>query len=210
MRIVVLTNESLKMELLAQGITENTGVQWINEPGALLQYPDADAYIDLLFDNNEERINILQQLQPKLILVNAVIPVLDQLPAGFIRFNGWNTFLSRSLMEAAAMDEIAKTKTIEIFSLFNKKIEWVKDIPGFISARVIAMIINEAWFALNEEVSTREEMDIAMKLGANYPYGPFEWGKKIGLKNVYSLLDALAKTNKRYKPAPLLKKEVVI
>ncbi|MES1217624.1 MAG: 3-hydroxyacyl-CoA dehydrogenase family protein [Bacteroidota bacterium] len=209
MRIVVLSNESLKMELLAQGIAEDVRVQWLNETASLLQYPDSDAYIDLLFDNNSERIKILQQLQPKTILVNAVIPVLDQLPGGFIRFNGWNTFLNRPQVEATASDKNSQTKAAEIFSLFNKKPEWVQDIPGFISPRIIAMIINEAWFALEAGISTKTEIDTAMKLGANYPFGPFEWGEKIGLKKVYELLDTLSKTNKKYEPAPLLKKEVV-
>lgn len=71
------------------------------------------------------------------------------------------------------------------------------------------MIINEAWLSLGEGVSTKEEIDTAMKLGTNYPYGPFEWGNKIELKNVYQLLTALSKTNPRYEPAALLKKEVL-
>ena len=204
--IVVLANENLKMELLAQGITENITAHWITESKELPYYKDADGCIDLLFQNDSERIKLLQQLQPKPILINAVIPALNQLPVDFIRFNGWNSFLKRPVVEAAVIDEKMKLKAEEIFSLFNKKIEWVPDIPGFISARVIAMIINEAWFVLSEKVSTKEEIDIAMKLGTNYPYGPFEWGEKIGLKNVYELLFTLSKTNTRYEPAGLLKK----
>ena len=49
-----------------------------------------------------------------------------------------------------------------------------------------------------------------MKLGTNYPYGPFEWSKKIGLKKIYDLLTLLAKTNARYEPSPLLKKEALL
>src|SRR5258706_12388552 len=208
MMIVVLSNENFKMELLAQSISENVTIHWITEPKELLHYRDADAYIDLLFQNSSERNKLLQQLQPKPILINAVIPALNQLPGDFIRFNGWNTFLKRSVVEAAGIDEKIKSKAEEIFSLFNKKVEWVDDVPGFISARVIAMIINEAWVALSEKVSTKEEIDIAMKLGTNYPYGPFEWSEKIGLKNVYELLFTLSKTGTRYEPADLLKKEV--
>ena len=44
-----------------------------------------------------------------------------------------------------------------------------------------------------------------MKLGTNYPFGPFEWGEKIGLQNIYSLLDTLGQKQNRYIPAPLLK-----
>ncbi|TMI92961.1 MAG: hypothetical protein E6H08_11285 [Bacteroidetes bacterium] len=81
------------------------------------------------------------------------------------------------------------------------------DVKGFISPRVVSMIINEAYFALEENVSKKEEIDIAMKLGTNYPYGPFEWSKKIGLKNIAALLTELSKTEKRYQPADLLLKE---
>lgn len=208
MLIVVMANEGLKAELLTQGIKEKVDVKWINELPDVLHFPDANAYIDLLFKNNKERIVTLQQLQPKPVLVNAVTQVLNELPKGFIRFNGWNTFLKRPLVEVAALDEKAKSKAGEIFSLFNKKIEWVPDIPGFISARIIAMIINEAYFALKEGVSTRQEIDIAMKLGTNYPYGPFEWAEKIDPGNVCELLGTLSVVNKRYEPAELLQKDV--
>jgi len=46
-----------------------------------------------------------------------------------------------------------------------------------------------------------------MKLGTNYPYGPFEWTALIGLKNVYSLLLEMSIENKRYMPAPAMKEE---
>jgi 3-hydroxybutyryl-CoA dehydrogenase len=210
MVVVILANESLKMELLTQGISESAAVHWITEPEALFHHKDADACIDLLFQNDVERIKLLQQVQPKPILINAVIPTLGQLPADFIRFNGWNTFIKRSVVEAAGVDEKMKANAEEIFSLFNKKMEWMPDVPGFISARVIAMIINEAYFALNEKVSTKEEINVAMKLGTNYPYGPFEWSEKIGLKNIYELLFTLSKTSTRYEPAGLLKKEAFL
>jgi 3-hydroxybutyryl-CoA dehydrogenase len=62
---------------------------------------------------------------------------------------------------------------------------------------------------LGEHVSSKEEIDIAMKLGANYPRGPFEWASIIGLKNIYTLLKALEKLNNLYKPAPALEKEII-
>ncbi len=77
-----------------------------------------------------------------------------------------------------------------------------------VSPRVISMIVNEAWFALQEGVSSREEIDIAMQLGTNYPYGPFAWGEKIGLKKIVSLLTRLSAQNPRYQVADLLLQEV--
>lgn len=203
MKIVVITNDALKEELLAQGIQDAMQVEWQHEPERVA---DTDGYIDLLFNLSAERTDKLKKLQPSVILVNSTINTLDELPAGFVRFNGWPGFLKRPLTELAGAEE-NKATIQNIFSGFNKTAEWVPDIPGFITPRVISTIINEAYFTLAEKVSTKEEIDTAMKLGTNYPYGPFEWAEKIGLKNVYALLLKLAETNSRYTPSSLLQKE---
>ena len=59
-------------------------------------------------------------------------------------------------------------------------------------------------------MSTKKEIDTAMKLGTNYPYGPFEWCEKIGKERVYQLLNHLSKTDERYHPAPGLVKECML
>ena len=84
---------------------------------------------------------------------------------------------------------------------------WLPDLPGFVAPRVVCMIINEAYLALEEGVSTKAEIDTAMKLGTAYPFGPFEWAEKIGIKKVAGLLQRLALEDKRYQPAPLLLKD---
>ncbi len=217
MKIVVITNDELKKELLAQGMQQDVQVEWQQEPNLI---KDAVAYIDLLFNESAERIEKLKKLsaesgprgsvsgQAAIIIVNAVSITLEELPPTFIRINGWNSFLKRSVTEASGTD-IHKEAAENIFSFFNKKIEWVPDVPGFITARVISMIINEAFFTLNEKVSTKEEIDTAMKLGTNYPYGPFEWASIIGLKKITGLLTILAETNSRYTPSALLQKEAL-
>ncbi len=70
------------------------------------------------------------------------------------------------------------------------------------------MIINEAYYALGDGVSSKADIDIAMKLGTGYPYGPFEWSQLIGLKNINELLLQLMKLDKKYSPAPALTKEL--
>jgi 3-hydroxybutyryl-CoA dehydrogenase len=208
MRIAVCANDIQKEELLIQGIKAGTDLIWlkeISEPGEA----EVDAIIDLQFENNEKRIQLLQQTASSLVLISSVTGTLQNLPLHFIRFNGWPTFLKRTVWEAAHPATASQSKAEAIFSCFNKKTEWTPDVPGFISARVVVMIINEAYFALEEQVSTKEEIDIAMKLGTNYPFGPFEWSEKIGLKKIYDLLHELSKTNSRYRPAELLKKEAL-
>jgi 3-hydroxybutyryl-CoA dehydrogenase len=170
-------------------------------------HPDTDAYFDLAFENTVERTALLTRLLPKVVFINSVVESLAEHDSSFIRINGWPVFLKRTVMEASCANESLKADAKKIAIALNKTIDWVADIPGFVSARVVSMIINEAYFALQENVSTKEEIDIAMKLGTNYPYGPFEWSEKIGLKNIYSLLNELGKTNSRYQPATLLEKE---
>ena len=71
------------------------------------------------------------------------------------------------------------------------------------------MIINEAFYAAGESIATKEDIDTAMKLGTNYPKGPFEWASEIGIIELYNLLNAIyMETGEvRYKPSPLLKEE---
>ena len=95
----------------------------------------------------------------------------------------------------------------KVFESLGWNFVFVKDEPGLVAARVICMIINEAFFALQEEVSTIDEIDLAMKLGTNYPFGPFEWENRIGLQNVYRLLKTLSAKDKRYCVSPLLEKK---
>ena len=206
MKIVLLANKEQQEELTAQ--QPNPGVELIAtaELSALKNSTGADACIDLLFDDGPERIDRLKQLKAPVLIINSVMRPSNEWTQKCVRINGWNTFLKRPIIEAAGPPEL-RQKTEEIFSLFNKKVDWVADITGFISLRVVASIINEAYFTLDEKVSTKEEIDTAMKLGTNYPYGPFEWSQKIGVKNVCRLLEQLSIEKERYKPSPLLTKE---
>jgi 3-hydroxybutyryl-CoA dehydrogenase len=207
-KIILLANPEQKEELIIQTQSVQAELLWVHEPASLINAAGADACIDLLFDDTKKRIKELRQLQTGAIIINSVINPLNELTTGFIRINGWNTFLKRSIIEASGHDNTGQAENV--FSSLNKKIGWVPDIAGFISPRVVASIINEAYFALEEQVSTKKEIDTAMRLGTNYPYGPFEWSKKIGLKNIFNLLHHLAKEQKRYEPAALLTKEATI
>ena len=209
MRLVVLADEILKEELLNDSATREVEIIWIDNVDEFSNNTNADGYIDLVFDNTNRRIELMKDFsQP--VIVNSVTHTLRDINAPFVRINAWPGFLKRSVVEASCNSNSLKEKTERIFNGLNKKTEWVPDEPGFITARVIAMIINEAWYALEEGISTKEEIDVAMKLGTNYPYGPFEWGNQIGLKNIYALLDKLGKSDNRYQPAALMKKQAIV
>ena len=207
MRLVVLTNEQLKEELLSNGVSAYCKIDWINSPEEFLSHTDADAVMDLLFEHNGYDVSHLNNYLTKPVFVNSMNKTIVEIGLPFIRINAWPGFLKRSVAEVCSNDGVSMNEAEKILSLLNRKAEWVPDIKGFISTRVVSMIINEAYFTLEEKVSTKEEIDIAMKLGTNYPYGPFEWSKKIGLKNIAGLLTELSITEKRYEPASLLLKE---
>lgn len=84
----------------------------------------------------------------------------------------------------------------------------LRDVPGLLVARTIAMLVNEAADAVWQGVCTEEAADLAMKLGTNYPAGPFEWLQQVGVAEIVTMLDNLfaAYRSERYRVSPLLTK----
>ena len=85
-----------------------------------------------------------------------------------------------------------------------------EDFPAFIVNRVLVPMINEAIYTLYEGVGTVENIDTAMKLGANHPMGPLELGDFIGLDTVLAIMNVLYEglADSKYRPCPLLVKYV--
>lgn len=214
MKLAVLAGTLAKVEwqLKPAGGAE---IMWVNTIDELAS-AQADAYFDLEFEHHAERINKLAAIAGPVFINSVIQPIIDNEllsapmeDAEFIRINAWPTFLQRELTEVAIADPFAEATVRDVFSALGWKHWIVPDVPGMISPRIIAMIINEAYFTLQADVSTKEEIDTAMKLGTNYPYGPFEWSRKIGLNNIYVLLSALSRIDKRYQPSEKLQQEAV-
>jgi 3-hydroxybutyryl-CoA dehydrogenase len=205
MKLAVVTNELLKAEFLSKQPGTGAGVYFVKAPEHIAA--DTDVIFDLLFNPTKERIAELKNFLPRPVFINAVGHTLAAIDQPFIRINAWPTFLKRNITEIAALP--AQQHIVQIvFEQLGWKYQLVPDVTGMVSARITAMIINEAYFTLGEQVSTKEEIDTAMKLGTNYPYGPFEWGEKIGLKKIHEMLAALSKENKLYEVSALLTDEI--
>jgi 3-hydroxybutyryl-CoA dehydrogenase len=210
MKIVIVsgtTTPPLFSEHAADCITART----VEE---LQGHRDADLFIDLDFERHDgkagrdARIAALSVLLPTPIMINAVIHTLADIERPFIRINGWPGFTERPIHELVAPDQDVTRQIGEWYEKLGHSCRLVPDIPGMITARILVTIINEAWYTWEAGVSTKEEIDTAMKLGTNYPYGPFEWGQRIGLARIVSLLNVLSVANARYTPANSLQQAV--
>ena len=201
MKIVVKADTHQKQAFLSKGVAADVQVYWLGDENPI---PEADVYFDLCFEDEGLAFTVVKD---KPIFVNSVIETNHSFPANVIRLNAWNGFLERDSIEIAATD--SQIIVDDVLKALGWKYQIVPDIPGMIAPRVLAMIINEAYFGLGDEISTKAEIDIAMKLGTNYPMGPFEWSEKIGLKKVYALLKKLSAQDTRYTVASALEKELI-
>ncbi len=200
MQILVKATNSQKASFAALPIAAHASIFWHD------QDPDkqADAYFDLCYEDEGPAFSWVHH-QP--IFVNALTANASSLPENAIRMNGWNGFLERKIWELGNDHPNHRAKAQMVLASLEQEFTWVPNEPGLVAARVIAMIINEAFFALGDAVSSKADIDTAMKLGTNYPLGPFEWADKIGLPKILNLLQALEKEHPRYQPAPELVSE---
>ncbi len=134
-----------------------------------------------------------------------------RLPFPTFSFVGLNGFLNRHEWELGLPFEEEGEMILKAFQKAGISANPVKDRAGLASARVVGMIINEAFFTVMEGTSEKEDIDTAMKLGTNYPFGPFEMVEKAGVQNILALMENLYEENKddRYKPCPLLREEAL-
>ena len=203
--IIAILADDTRKEIEGKSVNDDVEIIWVDSLQSLRMI-EADAYFDFLFDNTSERIARLKFLLPTPVFINDVIGTCSETGNSFIRINGWPTMLGRDAIEVAAADDMRES-AISCIQRIGWKVVQVPDVPGMITPRIVSMIINEAFYALSEGVSSIEQIDTAMKLGTNYPFGPFEWLDKIGKDRVAALLRKLSDKDSRYTIAPMLKSD---
>ncbi|MEU1849384.1 3-hydroxyacyl-CoA dehydrogenase [Streptomyces sp. NPDC019990] len=109
-----------------------------------------------------------------------------------------------ALSASQATSPQALAEATGLFQALGKQVTFIGDVPGMIVARTVARIIDLAYDAVAKGVATEEDIDTAMRLGVNYPLGPFEWDRRLGRTWAYVLLDELHRRDPSGRYAPSL------
>jgi 3-hydroxybutyryl-CoA dehydrogenase len=136
-------------------------------------------------------------------------------PGRLVGIGALPSLLEGGLIEFATSpvtDEPALKAAEQFARDLGKESANVQDSVGLVLPRILCMLVNEAYFALSENVALPDDIDTAMKLGTNYPFGPVEWAERIGVRHVLAVVGALHRTlgEDRYRAAPMLQKAAAL
>ncbi|GAB3825520.1 3-hydroxyacyl-CoA dehydrogenase family protein [Pontibacter rugosus] len=212
MQILVLSGPEMAEEFKLKFPEEkgNISYTFLHQPqNAQLQ--QADVVFDFLLHEQPERLSSYTSKQ--VVFCNAVTLQLAALAKGvdlactLIGFNGLPTLFNRPVLEISLFQKQDEAQLREICDTLGTDYLLVEDRVGMVTPRMVCMIINEACYTLQEQTASITDIDQGMKLGTNYPKGPFEWANLIGIANVYQVLQAVYEDTKeeRYKICPMLK-----
>ncbi|OGX82919.1 hypothetical protein BEN47_18045 [Hymenobacter lapidarius] len=137
--------------------------------------------------------------------------VANAATATYFGFCGLPTLLNRPLLEVSLTHEADREKLAATCAALGTDYRVVEDRVGLVTPRVVCQIINEACFTLQEGTASMQDIDLGMRLGTNYPRGPFAWANAIGVERVYAVLEAMWHDthDERYKVCPLLKRQAL-
>lgn len=185
---------------------------------------DVDLAIESATENEEVKRKIFSDLCPHLkdealIATNTSSLMITRLaastdrPEKFIGLHFMNPVPVMELVEVirgiATEDDTFHTM-MDVAKKVGKQVVSSDDIPAFIVNRILVPMINEAVYTLYEGVGSVEDIDKAMRLGANHPMGPLQLADFIGLDTCLSIMQVLytGLSDSKYRPCPLLVKYV--
>ena len=214
MKILVVGSDSNLEEFRKKFTSPNEYLFYNDYEFDTSELMSAEVIFDFFIGDNPEQFELYADLDSTVFISSPKISLSElayyqeEIRCNLHGFNGLPTFLDRDQFEVSCLGDNME-QLASVCSALQTEYLIVDDRVGMVTPRIISMIINEAFYTLQEGTATVEDIDQGMKLGTNYPYGPFEWCEKIGVHNVYEVLEAIYEDTKdeRYKICPLLKKE---
>ncbi len=188
------------------------------------QCQDADLVIEAVFETMEVKREVFGTLdkvcKPTTILASNTSSLsITEIAASTKRADrviGMHFFNPAPVMKLVEVikGQLTSESTYQYVSELAKSIGktpvTVDEAPGFVVNRILVPMINEGIAILADGVATKEEIDEAMKLGANHPIGPLALGDLIGLDVCLAIMEVLYNEfgDTKYRPHPLLRKMV--
>jgi len=187
---------------------------------------DADYVIEAVFERAEVKTPIFQQLEEICPKQTILASNTSGIPIGLLasatkrpdKVIGMHFFSPVPMMRGLEVvrslltsEETVKV-SLDLGKSIGKETVVVKDSPGFITNRIIPLVMNEGAKLLEENLATMEDIDKIVRLSFNWPMGPFELCDLVGIDVGVDLLEGIYQQTgwERYKPAPLLKRMVEI
>ncbi|MEE8619666.1 MAG: 3-hydroxyacyl-CoA dehydrogenase family protein [Dehalococcoidia bacterium] len=187
---------------------------------------DADYVIEAVFERAEVKLPIFGQLegicpQDTILASNTSgIPVsllasATRRPKKVIGIHFMNPvplMKGVEIVKTLLTSEETLKLSLDFVKSLGKETVIVKDSPGFVTNRIITLVMNEAAKLLEENLASIEDIDKIEKLSHNWPMGPFELADLVGIDVIVDLLEGIYQQTgwERYKPAPILKRMVEI
>ncbi len=184
---------------------------------------EADIVIEAVPEEMESKMEIFSMLDrmcpPHTILATntsslniteiASVTMRAEKCVGMHFFNPVHKMKLIEVVRSADTDDETLETALEVGRRMGKETVAINEAPGFITSRINAMIGNEAFYMLGENVASASDIDKALKLGLNHPMGPFEMVDLVGLDTRLRILQYLHSTlGEKFRPAPLLIKYV--
>lgn len=220
-------SDSLSIFVTKGKITESLKTETLSriEPSLdLAQFSDRELVVEAALEKIEVKGDLFKKLDkvcPKNTILasnTSSIPItqLASLVSNPSRVAGMHFFNPVQVMKLVEVVRALQSSEETVESIRSTSLALgktpvvVSDSPGFISNRILCPMINEAIFALEEGIASKEDIDTVMKLGMSHPMGPLELADFVGLDVLLDVLEVLYREyqDPKYRASPLLRKMV--